>query len=238
MNLPNIYSFIYTTTIFFNTTRNESTVIALVAFQSTMYFQPKLAAGYDSSIEQIFPLVEVCDGFDNRRVAAALLLRYAYIVCPLMQRRGWAVPVLREINPITHPNILGSNVTTMAPYGAIYPGVKMVKKGEVPEELRLRVRGFNDVQHFLPMNSIVQTMIHELAHYQYGAHSLRFYVYNANLLYELFWDISHGSLKTLVNEDEIPTCVAKSGEIVRMVLKDHMRPLTAVVKMVCKGKRF
>ncbi|KAJ2449894.1 hypothetical protein EV183_004625 [Coemansia sp. RSA 2336] len=87
--------------------------------------------------------------------ALQLLQKVAAQVRPVMQKRGWKVPVLREFYPRTQ-SLLGLNVN----HGA---------------EIRIRLRSPHDDRHFLAYGDLVGTMLHELVHIEHGPHDRHFY---------------------------------------------------------------
>ncbi|KAJ2632418.1 hypothetical protein H4R22_001265 [Coemansia sp. RSA 1290] len=87
--------------------------------------------------------------------ALQLLQKVAAQVRPVMQKRGWKVPVLREFYPRTQ-NLLGLNVN----HGA---------------EIRIRLRSPHDDRQFLGYGDLVGTMLHELVHIEHGSHDRYFY---------------------------------------------------------------
>lgn len=94
-------------------------------------------------------------GWNNDVQAKSLLQRAADQVKPIMVRRKWAVPLLTEFYP-PMPNLLGMNHDH---------GAKI--------EVRLRLPSDRDA--FLPYESILGTLLHELAHIEVGPHNAQFY---------------------------------------------------------------
>ncbi|EXJ78337.1 hypothetical protein A1O3_09498 [Capronia epimyces CBS 606.96] len=86
--------------------------------------------------------------------ALQMLKKVASIVKPIMRLRNWRVGTLTEFYP-SEANLLGLNVDH---------GV----------EIRLRLRYPGDENQFLPLENIVDTMLHELAHIVYGPHDQAF----------------------------------------------------------------
>ncbi|KAJ3292815.1 hypothetical protein HK104_004990 [Borealophlyctis nickersoniae] len=72
-----------------------------------------------------------------------------------MRKRGWRVGVVREFFP-ENKNLLGLNVN----------------RGQ---EIRIRLRPSYDEGIFLPYESLVGTMLHELTHIVHGPHDAKFY---------------------------------------------------------------
>ncbi|RAH67003.1 metalloendopeptidase WSS1 [Aspergillus aculeatinus CBS 121060] len=96
---------------------------------------------------------------DKRRPRAdeALLMlqKVASIVKPIMRRRQWKVGLLTELNPQDR-HLLGLNYN----HG---------------QKICLRLRHAGDDRQFLPMDSIVDTMLHELCHIVHGPHNQKFH---------------------------------------------------------------
>ena len=94
---------------------------------------------------------------EKRRAAEALekLKKIASLVKPLMRQRDWRVGTLAEFYPSEH-NLLGLNINQ---------GQKIC--------LRLRYPG--DDTQFLPIENVVDTMLHELAHNVHGPHDQHFH---------------------------------------------------------------
>lgn len=106
------------------------------------------------------PLFKCCHtlktlGWTNDATALALLTRAANQVKPLMANRRWAVPLLEEFYP-AQPNLLGLNHAQGA-------------------KIQLRLRSPSDKSTFLPYQSILGTLLHELAHIEVGPHNAAFY---------------------------------------------------------------
>lgn len=91
----------------------------------------------------------------NDAQAKSLLQRAADQVKPIMARRKWAVPLLNEFYP-QMPNLLGLNHN----HG---------------QRIDIRLRSPSDPRSFLPYNSILGTLLHELAHIEVGPHNAAFY---------------------------------------------------------------
>ncbi|KAJ3507915.1 hypothetical protein NLJ89_g6036 [Agrocybe chaxingu] len=97
----------------------------------------------------------------NAHKALEMLKKIASLVKPIMRKYGWVLPVLSEFFP-DQQNLLGLNVNT---------GQKIL--------VRLRPAHFPDC--FLPLEVVVQTMLHELAHNVHGPHDDKFYKFLAGL---------------------------------------------------------
>ncbi|KAH6669223.1 WLM domain-containing protein [Halenospora varia] len=87
--------------------------------------------------------------------ALEILKKIASLVKPIMRARNWKVGVLAEFYP-DQQNLLGINQNR---------GQKIC--------LRLRYPG--DVTQFLPLEQVVDTMLHELAHNVHGPHNAEFH---------------------------------------------------------------
>lgn len=94
-------------------------------------------------------------GWSNDREVKALLQRAADQVKPIMARRKWAVPLLVEFYP-PMPNLLGMNHN----HG---------------ERIEIRLRSPNNRDALLTYESILGTLLHELAHIEVGPHNAEFY---------------------------------------------------------------
>ncbi|KAI4158849.1 MAG: hypothetical protein LQ342_007085 [Letrouitia transgressa] len=91
------------------------------------------------------------------REAEALqtLRKVASLVKPIMRQRSWRVSVLTEFFPPEH-NLLGLNWN----------------KGQ---KICLRLRYPGDERQFLPLEEVVDTMLHELCHIVHGPHNEAFH---------------------------------------------------------------
>lgn len=86
--------------------------------------------------------------------ALQMLKKIASMVKPIMRLRNWRVGVLTEFYP-SETGLLGLNVN----------------RGQ---EICLRLRYPGDETQFLPLENIVDTMLHELAHIVHGPHDQAF----------------------------------------------------------------
>ncbi|GFP90549.1 DNA-dependent metalloprotease wss1 [Phtheirospermum japonicum] len=93
--------------------------------------------------------------------AKEILEKVAKQVQPIMKRRKWKVTVLSEFCP-SNPSLMGLNIGGGA-------------------EVRLRLRRPNNEWDFFRYEQILDTMLHELCHNEYGPHNADFY----NLLDEI-----------------------------------------------------
>jgi len=100
---------------------------------------------------------------DKRRAGEALhiLRKVASIVKPIMRQRGWRVGTLAEFYP-PEANLLGLNTN----FG---------------DRIDVRLRHAGDENQFLPMEDIIDTMLHELCHIVHGPHNDHFYALWAKL---------------------------------------------------------
>ncbi|KKO97530.1 hypothetical protein THAR02_10369 [Trichoderma harzianum] len=87
--------------------------------------------------------------------ALTILKKVASLVKPIMRSRGWKVGELVEFYP-NQQNLLGLNVNR---------GMRIC----------LRLRYPQDQNQFLPTESIVDTMLHELCHIVHGPHDAKFH---------------------------------------------------------------
>lgn len=94
---------------------------------------------------------------DKRRAPEALqtLRKIASLVKPLMRQRNWRVGTLAEFFPPEN-NLLGLNIN----------------RGQ---KICLRLRHAGDETQFLPFESVLDTMLHELAHNVHGPHDQHFH---------------------------------------------------------------
>ncbi|KAI0853510.1 WLM-domain-containing protein [Daldinia vernicosa] len=94
-------------------------------------------------------------GFTCEKVALHTLKKVASLVKPLMRARGWKVGQLVEFYPAEH-NLQGINE------GA-------------GQRICLRLRCAEDPNRFLPIEQVVDTMLHELTHNVHGPHNDEFH---------------------------------------------------------------
>ncbi|RUS19783.1 WLM domain-containing protein [Endogone sp. FLAS-F59071] len=92
---------------------------------------------------------------ERRDEAMGLLKKIASQVKPIMRKRGWRVDKLEEFFP-NDPSLLGLNVS----YGY---------------KICIRLRPHYDANQFLPYESLLGTMLHELTHIVRGPHDQQFY---------------------------------------------------------------
>ena len=67
-------------------------------------------------------------------------------------------------------------------------------------EIALRLREPENMHKFIPIDEIMQIMLHELTHFENVDHDLSFYTSNARLLAELRDDVSKGRLRLMGKE--------------------------------------
>ncbi|KAI1334206.1 WLM-domain-containing protein [Xylariaceae sp. FL0016] len=91
--------------------------------------------------------------FPRAKEALHTLKKIASMVKPIMRARGWKVRQLHEFYP-DDPRLLGLNVNRQRIY------------------VRLRYSG--DCTQFYPFESVLDTMLHELAHMVHSAHDAKF----------------------------------------------------------------
>ncbi|KAI9813120.1 MAG: hypothetical protein M1827_004340 [Pycnora praestabilis] len=109
-------------------------------------------------MREIDPVIAAYEHEKHRpRQAEALttLQKIASLVKPIMRQRGWKVGVLTEFYP-PEKNLLGLN----------WNG---------GEKICLRLRYPYDEKQFIPMEEVVDTMLHELAHIAHGPHDQKFH---------------------------------------------------------------
>lgn len=105
--------------------------------------------------EPLFTTYEHLQGLQRGDAALTLLRKIAVMVKPIMRKRGWRVQVLAEFLP-PEQNLLGLNINK---------GYKIC--------IRLRYHHSPDL--FLPLEELVDTMLHELSHNVWGEHDSNFH---------------------------------------------------------------
>ncbi|KIW48083.1 uncharacterized protein PV06_00705 [Exophiala oligosperma] len=106
---------------------------------------------------ELDPLVDEFQHLSEKsrpREALQMLQKIASMVKPIMRQRNWRVGVLTEFYP-REANLLGLNVN----------------RGE---KICLRLRHAGDDTQFLPFESVLDTMLHELCHIVHGPHHQAF----------------------------------------------------------------
>ncbi|KAF1819579.1 WLM-domain-containing protein [Dissoconium aciculare CBS 342.82] len=113
---------------------------------------------YTSELREHEPLFQTYEHLHKQSrgdTALQMLRKIASLVKPIMRKRSWHVQILAEFLP-SQQNLLGLNVNK---------GYKIC----------LRLRYHNNPDLFLPMEEIVDTMLHELSHIIWGDHDSRFH---------------------------------------------------------------
>ncbi|KAH0559451.1 hypothetical protein GP486_004032 [Trichoglossum hirsutum] len=98
-------------------------------------------------------------GFPREAEALKMLQKVASLVRPIMRQRGWRVGLLQEFYPPVAPDgqhLLGLNENA-------------------GERISIRLREPFDKTQFLPRETIVETMLHELTHNVHGPHDEKFH---------------------------------------------------------------
>ncbi|KAJ5037463.1 uncharacterized protein L3040_007638 [Drepanopeziza brunnea f. sp. 'multigermtubi'] len=93
--------------------------------------------------------------YEREKEALLTLRRVASLVKPLMRARNWRVGTLMEFFP-EQQNLLGLNING-------------------GQKICLRLRYAANKNNFLPMEQVVDTMLHELAHNVHGPHDEKFH---------------------------------------------------------------
>ncbi|KAF2772075.1 WLM-domain-containing protein [Teratosphaeria nubilosa] len=105
--------------------------------------------------EALFNSYEHLQGLPRGDTALTMLRKVASMVKPIMRKRGWKVHILAEFLPAEH-NLLGLNINR---------GYKIC----------IRLRYHNNPDLFLPIEQVVDTMLHELSHNVWGDHDSNFH---------------------------------------------------------------
>lgn len=121
--------------------------------------------------EALFNTYEHLSGLPRGDAALTLLRKVASTVKPIMRKRGWRVQILAEFLP-PEGNLLGLNINR---------GYKIC----------IRLRYHNNTDLFLPLEQIVDTMLHELSHNKWGEHDHKFHA---------LWDELRDEHETLVRK--------------------------------------
>jgi hypothetical protein len=146
------------------------------------------------------------------RLALHFLRRFAYIVGPIMARRGWTVPLLSELPPSSSCYGICHTRTyyTRNRFG-------ITSKARVPLRIELRLRTRTGFAH---PYCVVRTLLHELAHLEYGHHFVGFYRFNQVLLDELVRVVESNEGERDVGFREVPGAIADTKEIVGTIMGD------------------
>lgn len=146
--------------------------------------------------------VYVTQDFANEPEALHILRRCAYIISSLVNSHGWSVADLEELHP--HNGSLGDCLTVTK------DGTKVCCK-----RIRIRLRDQHQPGKLCTIDSAVQIMLHELAHYGGDpgseGHDLDFYVRNVELLQDLQAAVVNGDVD--VEEDEVPLRVTREDAL-------------------------
>lgn len=129
---------------------------------------------YASSLQEHEPLFnsyEHLQGLPRGDDALIVLRRVASLVKPIMRKRGWKVQILAEFLP-PEANLLGLNINK---------GFKIC----------VRLRYHNNPDLFLPLEQVVDTMLHELSHNVFGEHDAKFH---------RLWDELRDEWETLIRK--------------------------------------
>ncbi|KAK5112502.1 hypothetical protein LTR62_004259 [Meristemomyces frigidus] len=105
--------------------------------------------------EALFNSYEHLQGLQRGDAALKMLRQVASLVKPIMRKRGWHVQILAEFLP-AEQNLLGLNINR---------GYKIC--------IRLRYHLNPDL--FMPIEEVVDTMLHELSHNVWGDHDSNFH---------------------------------------------------------------
>ncbi|KAH9826277.1 zinc finger protein domain [Teratosphaeria destructans] len=105
--------------------------------------------------EALFHSYEHLQGLPRPDTALTMLRKVASMVKPIMRKRAWKVQILAEFLP-AEPNLLGLNINR---------GYKVC----------IRLRYHNHPDLFLPIEQVVDTMLHELSHNVWGDHDTNFH---------------------------------------------------------------
>lgn len=121
--------------------------------------------------EPTFHTYEHLQGLPRGDAALTMLRKVASMVKPVMRKRGWNVQVLAEFLP-AEANLLGLNINR---------GYKIC----------IRLRYHNNPDLFLPIEQVIDTMLHELSHNVWGEHDANFH---------RLWDELRDELETLIRK--------------------------------------
>lgn len=105
--------------------------------------------------DALFNTYEHLAGLPRGDSALKMLRQVASLVKPIMRKRGWKVQILAEFLP-PEANLLGLNIN----------------RGH---KICIRLRYHNNPDLFLPLEQVVDTMLHELSHNVWGEHDGNFH---------------------------------------------------------------
>lgn len=168
----------------------------------------------EHGLDGMFLSYEVQDDVECALCVLEVLRRVAYIVGPIMQRRGWMIPVLGEL-PVSNTHELGVALVGDGEQAIRSDGVlSRARFKTIPScsKIQLRIRAVQDRKWCLRIDDIVQTLLHELAHIARSPnHGLSFWWRNALLLKELERDVEMRVVD--VKWKEVPLQVTFNGEV-------------------------
>ncbi|KAK3709241.1 hypothetical protein LTR37_010979 [Vermiconidia calcicola] len=121
--------------------------------------------------DALFNTYEHLQGLPRGDAALTMLRKVASLVKPIMRKRNWKVQILAEFLP-AEQNLLGLNINR---------GFKIC----------IRLRYHNNPDLFLPVEQVVDTMLHELSHIIWGEHDARFH---------RLWDELRDEWETLIRK--------------------------------------
>lgn len=113
------------------------------------------SASQHREFEPLFASYEHLQGPPRADSALDMLRKVASLVKPIMRKRGWRVRILAEFLP-QESNLLGLNINK---------GYKIC----------IRLRYHNNPDLFLPLEEVVDTMLHELSHNVWSDHDSNFH---------------------------------------------------------------
>ena len=121
--------------------------------------------------EASFHSYEHLQGLPRGDSALTMLRKVASMVKPVMRKRGWRVQILAEFLP-PEQNLLGLNINR---------GYKIC----------IRLRYHHNPDLFLPVEHVIDTMLHELSHNVWGDHDANFH---------RLWDELRDEQETLIRK--------------------------------------
>lgn len=138
------------------------------------------------SINRMIPVIET-GGWTNDSKALEWILWAVRKVAPIMERRGWHTPVVKEI-PHNHFLLGGNHMTHYYKKGITIPN----SQKSVSEGIYLRIRTHADPAVWLCRHCVIDTMLHECTHFVHREHDKEFDKMLAELLEE--YQRIHGRL--------------------------------------------
>lgn len=139
--------------------------------------------------------------FSRSNEAKQLLEKLAQTVGPLMERKKWKVPILKEFFP-ANDGLLGLNVN----------------RGQ---SILVRLRPHYNKDEFFPWEHILGTMIHELTHIQIGPHNADFYKLMDELADEVDADVAGGRTGSSSSGFVGPSHKLSDGTLVKKLSKEE-----------------